>query len=152
MTSPLVAIHSYLLAHGISIVRLLPHNNCAGLFEQWEEIVSPRSYEHPETDEIEIARVLFALSEPLRLNMVRILAKQGEVDSLELGPDLPRSTLTHHTRLLRESGVVLVRGEGRKCMIQLRTDDLARRFPGFLETVLAGYEKGLSADEEGTSE
>lgn len=114
--------------------------------------MSPRSYEHPETDEIAIARVLFALSEPLRLNMVRMLAERGEIDSLELGPDLPRSTLTHHTRLLRESGVVFVRGEGRKCMIRLRTDDLARRFPGLMETVLAGYEQGLRGDEEGTSE
>lgn len=114
--------------------------------------MSPRIYEHPETDEIAIARVLFALSEPLRLNMVRMLAERGEIDSLELGPDLPRSTLTHHTRLLRESGVVFVRGEGRKCMIQLRTDDLARRFPGLLETVLACYEQDSNAEDEEASE
>ncbi|MFT4043924.1 MAG: helix-turn-helix transcriptional regulator [Gordonia sp. (in: high G+C Gram-positive bacteria)] len=100
----------------------------------------PRSYEHPDTDAIAIPRVLFALSEPLRLNMVRMLAERGEVDSLDLGPDLPRSTLTHHTSLLRESGVVFVRGEGRKCMIKLRTDDLEERFPGLLNTVLSGYE------------
>lgn len=109
--------------------------------------MSPRSYEHPDTDDIAIPRVLFALSEPLRLNMVRMLADRGEVDSIELGPDLPRSTLTHHTSLLRESGVVFVRGEGRKCMIKLRTDDLERRFPGLLETVLSGYE--LAEDEQG---
>ena len=101
--------------------------------------VSPRSYEHPDTEAIAIPRVLFALSEPLRLNMVRMLAENGEVDSIELGPDLPRSTLTHHTSLLRESGVVFVRGEGRKCMISLRTEDLDQRFPGLLDTVLSGY-------------
>ncbi|XKK39791.1 hypothetical protein HFP72_02680 [Nocardiopsis sp. ARC36] len=39
--------------------------------------------------------MLFALSEPLRLEMVRTLAREGEVDSIDLGPDLPRSTLTH---------------------------------------------------------
>lgn len=107
--------------------------------------MSPRVYEHPDTEEIVIPRVLFALSEPLRLNMVRMLAERGEVDSIELGPDLPRSTLTHHTSLLRESGVVFVRGEGRKCMIRLRDEDLEGRFPGLLGTVLAGYE---SAAEE----
>lgn len=109
--------------------------------------MSPRSYEHPDPEEIAIPRVLFALSEPLRLNMVRILAQRGEVDSLDLGRDLPRSTLTHHTSLLRESGVVFVRGEGRKCMIQLRTEDLEERFPGLLGTVLSGYEH--LADNEG---
>ena len=106
----------------------------------------PRTYEHPTAEDIAIPRVLFALSEPLRLNMVRMLAERGEVDSIDLGPDLPRSTLTHHPSLLRESGVVFVRAEGRKCMIELRTADLERRFPGLLDTVLTGYEQ--TADEE----
>lgn len=101
--------------------------------------MTPRIYEHPDSDHISMPRVLFALSEPLRLHMVQMLAERGEVDSIELGPDLPRSTLTHHTSLLRESGVVFVRGEGRKCMIRLRTDDLEQRFPGLLATVLTGY-------------
>ncbi|MGP5930408.1 ArsR/SmtB family transcription factor [Corynebacterium glyciniphilum] len=100
-----------------------------------------RTYEHPDTDDITIHRVLFALSEPLRLNMVRVLAARGEVDSIDLGPDLPRSTLTHHTSLLRESGVVFVRAEGRMCMIRLRTDDLDSRFPGLIDTVLSGYDE-----------
>ncbi|QVQ51844.1 helix-turn-helix transcriptional regulator [Spiractinospora alimapuensis] len=110
-----------------------------------------RTYVHPEPEEIELARVLFALSEPLRLAMVRKLAAEGEVDSIELGPDLPRSTLTHHTSLLRESGVVFVRAEGRKCMITLRGEDLAQRFPGLVETVLAGYlaETELARDPDG---
>ncbi|GAA1490953.1 ArsR/SmtB family transcription factor [Brachybacterium sacelli] len=111
-------------------------------------MVPPRSYEHPDPDEIVIPRVLFALSEPLRLNMVRMLAERGEVDSIDLGPDLPRSTLTHHTSLLRESGVVFVRGEGRKCMIKLRTDDLEQRFPGLLNTVLSSYEHAVSETED----
>ncbi|MFD8478128.1 ArsR/SmtB family transcription factor [Kitasatospora sp. NPDC059673] len=107
----------------------------------------PRVYEHPEADEIAIPRVLFALSEPLRLSMVRMLAERGEVDSIELGPDLPRSTLTHHTSLLRETGVTFVRAEGRKCMIRLRREDLERRFPGLIDTVLAGYQEAPPAGE-----
>lgn len=108
----------------------------------------PRTYDHPDTCDIAIPRVLFALSEPLRLNMVRMLAERGEVDSIDLGPDLPRSTLTHHTSLLRESGVVFVRAEGRKCMIRLRDDDLEQRFPGLLSTVLTGYEHTENDEEE----
>ena len=107
-----------------------------------------RTYHHPDVEEIAIPRVLFALSEPLRLNMVRKLAEDGEVDSIELGPDLPRSTLTHHTSLLRESGVVFVRAEGRKCMIRLRDQDLEARFPGLLGTVLAGYDSADVDDKE----
>lgn len=108
----------------------------------------PRTYEHPDTRDIAIPRVLFALSEPLRLNMVRMLVEHGEVDSIDLGPDLPRSTLTHHTSLLRESGVVFVRAEGRKCMIKLRDADLEDRFPGLLNTVLSGYEHPDEDEED----
>ncbi|MFE7618313.1 ArsR/SmtB family transcription factor [Streptomyces sp. NPDC057496] len=107
-----------------------------------------RTYEHPDTEAIAIPRVLFALSEPLRLNMVRMLVERGEVDSIELGPDLPRSTLTHHTSLLRESGVVFVRAEGRKCMIRLRDDDLEARFPGLIRTVLDGYPENGDDEED----
>ena len=101
-------------------------------------MTAARHYEHPGVEEIELTRVLFALSDPLRLAMVRHLAAAAaEVDSLELGPDLPRSTLTHHTRLLRESGVTLARASGRKCRIRRRTEDLQARFPGLLDAVLA---------------
>lgn len=100
-------------------------------------MTAARHYEHPGAEEIELTRVLFALSDPLRLAMVRHLAAAAEVDSLELGPDLPRSTLTHHTRLLRESGVTLTRASGRKCLIRLRAEDLQARFPGLLDAVLA---------------
>ncbi|WP_309082206.1 transcriptional regulator [Zhihengliuella sp.] len=110
----------------------------------------PRTYHHPDPNEIAMPRVLFALSEPLRLNMVRTLAEQGETDSIDLGPDLPRSTLTHHTSLLRESGVVFVRAEGRKCMIKLRDEDLEARFPGLLSTVLNGYEN--AEDDHGEAD
>ena len=104
-------------------------------------MAAARVYKHPETGDIAIPRVMFALSEPLRLSMVQLLSERGEVDSIELGPDLPRSTLTHHTSLLRESGVVFVRAEGRKCMIQLRRDDLDTRFPGLSDAVLHGYQE-----------
>jgi DNA-binding transcriptional ArsR family regulator len=39
--------------------------------------------------------------------------------------------------VLRESGVVLVRPEGRKRLLSLRTEDLNARFPGLIEAVLA---------------
>ncbi|RJO79419.1 transcriptional regulator [Nocardia panacis] len=111
-------------------------------------MAAARTYQHPEVDEIALSRVLFALSEPLRLAMVHALATRGEVDSIELGPGLPRTTLTHHTSLLRESGVVFVRAAGRKCLIKLRTDDLDARFPGLIDTVLAGYEPDSGAAED----
>ena len=73
--------------------------------------MTPREYHHPTTDEITLTRVLGALSDPARLEMIRRLADGLDHDSLELADDLPRSTLTYHTRMLREAGVTWTRGE-----------------------------------------
>ena len=99
--------------------------------------MSPRTYHHPETDEITLARVLAALSDPTRLEMIRRLADGGEHDSLELADNLPRSTLTYHTRMLRDAGVTWTRSEGRACLIRLRSEDLDQLFPGVLAAVIA---------------
>lgn len=107
-------------------------------------MVPPRTYSHPETGEIVLARVMYALSDPIRLEMVRRLASVKEADSLDLADDLPRSTLTYHTRILRENGITYTRSQGRACMIALRADDLEGRFPGLLRSLIAS----LDAEEK----
>lgn len=98
--------------------------------------MTPRSYEHPSTQNISLPKVLAALSDPIRLEMLRRLSDGQEHDSITLADDLPRSTLTYHTRILRESGVTWTRGEGRMCLISLRTRDLDARFPGLLSALV----------------
>lgn len=99
--------------------------------------MTPRNYDHPDAAELTLAGVLAALSDPTRLEMVRRLADGDEHDSLELADDLPRSTLTYHTRMLREAGVTWTRGQGRACLIQLRREDLDSLFPGVLDAVVS---------------
>jgi DNA-binding transcriptional ArsR family regulator len=96
-----------------------------------------RTYEHPSSKDVSLPRVLFALSDPVRLGMVRVLANRGTVNSLDLGPGMPKSTVTHHTRILREAGVTRTRPEGRNCWISLRREVLDAKFPGLLDVVLA---------------
>jgi DNA-binding transcriptional ArsR family regulator len=96
-----------------------------------------RTYTHPEPEDVSLPRVLFALSDPVRLGMVRILASHDAVNSLDLGPDMPKSTVTHHTRILREAGVTRTRPEGRNCWISLRREVLDTKFPGLLDAILA---------------
>jgi hypothetical protein len=43
--------------------------------------------------------------------------------------------------VLRESGVVRTRPEGRSRLLSLREDDLNDRFPGLLEAVLAANQE-----------
>ena len=95
-----------------------------------------REPHHPARREIELSAVLHALSDPARLEIVRDLAAADcHCGKFELG--LSKATLSHHFRVLRESGVVWTRPEGRKRLLSLRTEDLEERFPGLLDAVLA---------------
>lgn len=102
--------------------------------------MSPRIYAHPEASEITLPVLLGALSDATRLEMVHRLADGNEHDSLTLADDLPRSTLTYHTRILREAGVTTTRAEGRACLIALRRNDVETRFPGLLTALLANLD------------
>lgn len=103
-----------------------------------------RVYIHPNRDEVSVERVFFALSDPIRLNMVRMLASSTRVNSLSLGPGMPRSTISHHTRILRESGLTRTSPDGRNCWISLRRNLLVEKFPGLLEIILK--DQNLASD------
>ena len=96
-----------------------------------------REPHHPARRELELSAVLHALSDPARLEIVRRLAAGDEppCGTFELG--LSKATLSHHFRVLRESGLVRTRPEGRQRLLSLRTDDLEARFPGLLDAVLS---------------
>jgi DNA-binding transcriptional ArsR family regulator len=92
---------------------------------------------HPNKKDLSLAGVLYALGDPVRLEIVRRLAEKGELSCCEaLEAQVAKSTLSHHFKVLRESGVLYCRKEGTQHMNSLRHDDLEERFPGLLKTVL----------------
>jgi DNA-binding transcriptional ArsR family regulator len=101
--------------------------------------IEGEALQHPERDEIDLAAVLHALSDPMRLRIVAELAEDG-VERTCKSFNLPvvKSTCTHHFKVLRESGVIRQRVDGTKRVNSLRTEDLEARFPGLLGAVLAG--------------
>src|ERR1044072_2888796 len=99
----------------------------------------PRTLHHPAATDVELSAVLHALSDPVRLQIVRTLAVDG-CGWLGCGAtSLPVSkpTSTHHFRVLRESGVIEQRAEGTALVNRLRRDELDARFPGLLDSVLS---------------
>ncbi|MEU9082233.1 helix-turn-helix domain-containing protein [Streptomyces sp. NPDC048357] len=101
---------------------------------------------HPAAHRIELVEVLAALGHPVRLEIVRKLASGEEAFCGEVVPDLPRSSVTHHLKTLRESGVIRRRPSGRKLYLALRRDDLDECFPGLLELVLACRSRPLDSE------
>ncbi|RJL20397.1 ArsR/SmtB family transcription factor [Bailinhaonella thermotolerans] len=92
---------------------------------------------HPAAEDIRLAAVMHALSDPARLDIVRRVA-DGEVTcgALAEEADLHKSTMSHHYRVLREAGVTHTVQRGRLRYVRLRRDDLDARFPGLMESVL----------------
>ncbi|MFC5452526.1 ArsR/SmtB family transcription factor [Paenibacillus aestuarii] len=95
---------------------------------------------HPDRADIHLSTVLYALSDPVRLLMVSELHRIGESACGDIEVPVVKSTLSHHTRTLREAGVVNVRSQGTLRLVSLRTEDLETRFPGLLAAVLDAYE------------
>lgn len=100
-----------------------------------------RAPKHPQMEHIELARVLYALSDPVRLEVVRQLDREGEATCAALDGGRPKSSMSHHFRVLRDAGLVLTRSEGPTHMNALRRADLDRRFPGLLDAVLRARER-----------
>ena len=93
---------------------------------------------HPASSELDLARVLRAVGDPVRLAIVRVLADDRERMCNELQDELglPSSTCSYHLRLLREAGVTRTRAQGTERRITLRRDDLEERFPGLLDALV----------------
>ncbi|MFB7505346.1 ArsR/SmtB family transcription factor [Streptomyces broussonetiae] len=103
-----------------------------------ETATAGRALPHPERSEIRLEAVLHALSDPLRLQIVRELAARNtELTCSQFDLPVTKSTSTHHFRVLRESGVVRQVYRGTAKMNGLRREDLDSLFPGLLDSLLA---------------
>ncbi|MCY8039668.1 ArsR family transcriptional regulator [Bacillus paralicheniformis] len=87
-----------------------------------------------------LSAVLYALSDQIRLQIIKNLAEAGEQSCSAVNVPIPKSTLSHHFKVLRESGVIHTRIEGTQRFISLRQEDLDSRFPGLLQVVLQADE------------
>ncbi|WP_425216903.1 ArsR/SmtB family transcription factor [Tumidithrix helvetica] len=91
---------------------------------------------HPDRKDISLAGVLYALGDPIRLEIVKRLAEKGEQPCAALDCQIAKSTMSHHFRVLRESGVLYYRKEGTQHINSLRRSELDELFPDLLDTIL----------------
>lgn len=102
------------------------------------EAERPPLLPEPDADDLRLEVVMGALSEPLRMTVVRKLLLESDAYDHPcgwFGFDRPKSTLTHHFKALREAGLIHQRQYGLERRSRLRTEDLERRFPGLLDLV-----------------
>ncbi len=111
----------------------------------------------PAAEDFHLPRVLAALADPHRLATVRFVARNGESwcsqVMQEAGLPMGKSTFSHHLRILREAGIVTKRIQGARGYTSLRKDDLDRRFPGLIDSIVsADTEPARRASSSGSGE
>lgn len=108
-----------------------------------------REIAHPEAEQLSLPGVLHALSDPIRLEIVRVLgADGGELPCGSIAVPVSKSTLTHHLKVLRDAGVTRTRRDGVQRLVSIRTTDVEARFPGLLDCVLADADNAAQASTQ----
>ncbi|MBN9653403.1 helix-turn-helix transcriptional regulator [Halobacillus sp. GSS1] len=92
---------------------------------------------HPPIESISFTKVLHALSEPNRVKIIRCLfdTHENNCTHYTLQLRLPKSTVSHHIRVMREAGLIQARIVGKEHLYSIRTEEIERKFPGLLDTI-----------------
>jgi DNA-binding transcriptional ArsR family regulator len=107
-------------------------------FNYYRTMSAAPELQHPEMSDVALTDVLFALSDPARLDLARQLV-DGPMDMAacsSMGGPVPKATKSHQLKVLREAGVVRNVPKGRGRLLSLRRDELDEAFPGLLDSVL----------------
>ena len=91
------------------------------------------------TYELDGMRILQALADPVRLEIVRQLAgcpSDGELPAERSRLPVTKSTASHHFKALLDAGVIAERSQGTRKYLHLRRDELDREFPNLIDSVL----------------
>jgi len=94
---------------------------------------------HPSKEDVNLAGVLSALADPMRLRIIKSMMKEhGCMSCSEAAPcpEMAKSTLSNHFRILREAGLIRTTKKGVENRNTLRADDINAKFPGLLKLIL----------------
>ncbi|MFF1445140.1 ArsR/SmtB family transcription factor [Streptomyces sp. NPDC058295] len=93
---------------------------------------------HTDPQEVSVLTALSAVSDPVRVKLIRDLAGSPDWTRSCGSFDVPvgKAALSHHFSVLRGAGLVEQRDEGPKRVNRLRREEFEERFPGLLALLL----------------
>lgn len=102
-----------------------------------------RQIKHPTIEQVELTDIMYALADPTRLEIVILLAQAGKkLTCGEINLNRPKSSMSHHFKILRSAGLVETLIEGTEHMNSLRLEEVESKYPGVLSAVLKAAKKG----------
>ncbi|MGW7366435.1 ArsR/SmtB family transcription factor [Streptomyces sp. NPDC054841] len=93
---------------------------------------------HTHPAEVSVLTALSALADPVRIQLIRELARSDDWTRSCGSFDVPvgKAALSHHFTVLRGAGLVEQRDQGPKRVNRLRREEFEARFPGLLDLLL----------------
>lgn len=103
-----------------------------------------RPFVHPSIDAVTPQAILHALSDPERARIYAEIAGLGCVRGCATLADtgervIPKSSLSHHFRILRDAGLIRSERHGVEMRNYPRCAELDERFPGLLKAIMGAY-------------
>jgi len=101
-----------------------------------------RQIKHPTIEQVELTGIMYALADPTRLEIVMMLAQAGKkLTCGEINLNRPKSSMSHHFKILRSAGLVETLIEGTEHMNSLRLEEVESKYPGVLNAVIKAATK-----------
>jgi len=103
-------------------------------------------HHHPRLEEITVEGILYALADPVRVQIfTRLAASECAKNcstflNIQDAP-LAKSTLSQHFRILREAGLVRSERRGVELINSTRCAELAERFGPMVQSIVSAYER-----------
>jgi DNA-binding transcriptional ArsR family regulator len=93
------------------------------------------------------SQVFAALSEPIRLRMLRMIAATDELACTRLDETLPisKSTISYHIKVLYQARLISIRKDGRYYHYRYNRDALQQLLPEFVNQLSAGIGSAATA-------
>jgi len=101
---------------------------------------------HPAIESVTVEGILHAFSHPVRIQIYALLAAAECPQSCSAylkikGKALPKSTLSQHFAVLRESGLICSERRGTELHNQTRCEELDDKFGDLIDSILDAYLK-----------
>ncbi|WP_219321300.1 helix-turn-helix transcriptional regulator [Methylovirgula sp. HY1] len=101
---------------------------------------------HPALEDVRPEAILHALSDPLRAAIFAEISGAGCIEACSAFARIgdravPKSSLSHHLKILREAGLIRCERHGVEMRNHSRCGEVEKRFPGLLSAILGAYAK-----------
>jgi DNA-binding transcriptional ArsR family regulator len=110
---------------------------------------------HPPIEDVTVEGILHALSDPVRVAIFADIATANCTfncsNFLNVSDrPIPKSTLSHHFKALREAGLIRAERRGVEMQNTSRCLEIETRFPGLIAAVLKAHRAQLESREPAT--